>query len=185
MRAVTRYACYENYSVSSSGRFVEFSEYEKLQLELNKANAKLDFLKSKGLTVRLMKTSDKPDPYLVYVIERDSELCDLRTVNKLIDAEIERDQLRKERDEANRDSVVYKRYIQTDNSIRERMVTELGSGHGHKSTIDLVDLLIAKLTACDQWHKCAESAIDALEYYPDTDVSLRAIEKFKQLNKSK
>ena len=62
----------------------------KIQEELTDAKKKLEFLKSKGLTVGWMKTSDKPDPYLMYVIEPDSELCDLRTVNKLIDSESEK-----------------------------------------------------------------------------------------------
>jgi hypothetical protein len=52
---------------------------------------KLDFLKSKGLTVGKMKTSDKPEPYWVYVIEPESELCDLHHVHRSIDAEIARD----------------------------------------------------------------------------------------------
>lgn len=49
--------------------------------------AKLEFLKSKGLTVGLATESNK-EPYLAYVVEPGSELCDLETVNKLIDAEI-------------------------------------------------------------------------------------------------
>jgi hypothetical protein len=51
------------------------------------AIAKLEFLGSKGLTVGTMQESGK-DPYLAYVIEPGSELCDLETVNKLVDAEI-------------------------------------------------------------------------------------------------
>lgn len=48
---------------------------------------KLAFLKSKGLTVGTMRESGKV-PYLAYVIEPGSELCDLETVRKLTDAEI-------------------------------------------------------------------------------------------------
>jgi hypothetical protein len=66
----------------------------RLERERDEAIKALDFLKSKGLTVGLMTSSDKPEPYLVYVIERDSELCDMRSVNKLVDAETERDKLR-------------------------------------------------------------------------------------------
>ena len=66
----------------------------QLERELNEARENLDFLKSKGLTVGMMTSSDKPEPYPVYVIEYDSELCDMRAVNKLVDAEIERDSLR-------------------------------------------------------------------------------------------
>ena len=54
---------------------------------------KLAFLKTKGLTVGKMKTSDKPEPYLLYLIDPDSELDDLPTVHKLINAEIEIKQL--------------------------------------------------------------------------------------------
>ena len=68
--------------------------------ERDKFKARLDFLKEKGITVGMMKTSAKPDPYLVYLIEYGSEMCDMRTLNKLIDAEIERDTAIKERDEA-------------------------------------------------------------------------------------
>jgi hypothetical protein len=66
-----------------------------LELKLNDANEKLAFLKSKGMSVGKMKTSDKPEPYLVYVVEPDSELDDTRLVRELIDTEIERGQLRK------------------------------------------------------------------------------------------
>ncbi len=48
----------------------------------------------------MMKTSDKPEPYLVYVCKPDSEFDDTIHVNKLIDAEIARDQAQRERDEA-------------------------------------------------------------------------------------
>lgn len=59
------------------------------------AQAKLDFLASKGLTVGLMKTSDRPEPYLVYVAEPGSEFDDTVHINKLVDVEIERDRLLK------------------------------------------------------------------------------------------
>jgi hypothetical protein len=60
----------------------------RLVNERDEATRKLDFLKSRGLTVGTMKESGK-DPYLMYVMG--SELCDLETVNKLVDAEIQRD----------------------------------------------------------------------------------------------
>lgn len=53
---------------------------------------KLDFLKSKGLTVGLMKEAGK-EPYLTYVIKNGSELCDLETINRLIDVELENTRL--------------------------------------------------------------------------------------------
>jgi hypothetical protein len=65
-----------------------------MEVRIAELEGKLDFLRSKGMTVGLMTTSDKPEPYLAYVIEPDSELCELRTVNKLIDAESERDAAR-------------------------------------------------------------------------------------------
>ena len=71
-----------------------------VESERDKLKSRLDFLKEKGITVGMMKTSAKPDPYLVYVIEYGSEMCEMRTINKLIDAEIERDMAIKERDEA-------------------------------------------------------------------------------------
>jgi hypothetical protein len=55
--------------------------------------AKLDFLKSKGLTVTTAKTSDQPEPYLVYVIEPHSELSDDIHLEKLAAIEAERDEL--------------------------------------------------------------------------------------------
>lgn len=61
---------------------------QRLEDELAEANAKLAFLQQKGLTVGMMESSDKPEPYLAYVIDPGSELCDLATVNKLIDAEV-------------------------------------------------------------------------------------------------
>ena len=48
---------------------------------------KLNFLKSKGLTVGTMKEAGK-EPCLAYVIEPGTELCDLETVNKLTEATI-------------------------------------------------------------------------------------------------
>tara|TARA_R110000868_G_scaffold64854_2_gene194609 strand:+ start:2025 stop:2336 length:312 start_codon:yes stop_codon:yes gene_type:complete len=41
----TRYACYENYSVSPSGRFVEFSEFEKLDRDFEITKAEVTHLK--------------------------------------------------------------------------------------------------------------------------------------------
>lgn len=55
--------------------------------ERDERTAKLEFLRSKGLTVGTMQESGK-DPYLAYVIEPGSELCDLESVNKLVDAEV-------------------------------------------------------------------------------------------------
>ena len=63
--------------------------------ELARLENKLDFLESKGLTVGMMKTSDKPEPYLVYVCKPDSEFDNTIHVNKLIDSEIENNQFRK------------------------------------------------------------------------------------------
>ena len=57
------------------------------------AQAKLDFLKSKGITVGLAKEAGK-EPYLTYVIEEGSELCDHETIGKLIDANCECDRWR-------------------------------------------------------------------------------------------
>ena len=61
--------------------------HEQTLKERDAAEAKLAFLKTKGLTVGLMKTSDRPEPYLSYNIENGSELCDLKTMDKLIEAE--------------------------------------------------------------------------------------------------
>ena len=51
------------------------------------AEAKLAFLKTKGLTVGVAKDAGK-DPYLAFFIEPGSALCDRETLSKLIDAEI-------------------------------------------------------------------------------------------------
>lgn len=72
-----------------------------LERELEQARQHLDFLKSKGLTVGLMKSSDKPEPYLMYVCEPDSEFDDTIYVNKLIEAEQQRDSLRQQLNVAN------------------------------------------------------------------------------------
>lgn len=64
------------------------AERDSLRSKLAAAEAKLEFLKAKGLTVGMMKTSDKPDPYLAYVIEPESELSDSMVLRKLIDADI-------------------------------------------------------------------------------------------------
>lgn len=64
--------------------------------EIDELQKKLDFLKSKGLTVGYMKTTDRPEPYLVYVTAEGSEFDETRSVNKVIEAEIERDEARKE-----------------------------------------------------------------------------------------
>ncbi len=65
-----------------------------LREQVRELSEKLDFLKSKGLTVGKMKTSDKPEPYLVYVCESDSEFDDTIHIRKLVDAEIQRDLLK-------------------------------------------------------------------------------------------
>ena len=57
------------------------------QSRADAAEAKLAFLKSKGLTVAMAKDADQPER-LVYVIEEGSELCDLKTLGKLTDAEV-------------------------------------------------------------------------------------------------
>lgn len=72
-----------------------FKFARQLETELAAANEKLEFLKSRGLTVVKMKTSDKPEPYLVYVIEPDSELSDSRTLRELFDAESRLTQIKK------------------------------------------------------------------------------------------
>lgn len=57
------------------------------------AEAKLAFLKTKGLTVVVAKDAGQPEK-LVYVIEDGSELCDGATIAKLVDAEVQVAQLR-------------------------------------------------------------------------------------------
>jgi hypothetical protein len=70
----------------------------KLERERDEAREKLDFLQSKGLTVGLLTTSDKPEPYLAYHIEAESELCDLKHIHKLIDCECKNKELRESKD---------------------------------------------------------------------------------------
>lgn len=57
-----------------------------LEQRLSEALEKLSFLKEKGLTVGLLK--DGHGERLAYVIEPDSELCDLKHVHKVIDTQI-------------------------------------------------------------------------------------------------
>lgn len=84
-----------------SGRVVEndTSPFDLVPVEPMTVTAeqKLEFLKSKGLTVGLATESNK-EPYLAYVIEPGSELCDLETVIKLMDAEVSVSSLTAERD---------------------------------------------------------------------------------------
>lgn len=71
-------------------------EYRERDETIRELREKFDFLESKGMTVGKMKTSDKPEPYLAYVIKDGSELCDNRTLEKLLDAEIELTQAKAE-----------------------------------------------------------------------------------------
>lgn len=61
-----------------------------LQRRAEEAERQLAFLKSKGLTVGTLKESGK-QPRLSYHIESGSELCDLKTLDKLMEAERQRD----------------------------------------------------------------------------------------------
>lgn len=81
--------------------------------ELKQTRAKLDFLKSKGLTVGMLKEAGKAER-LSYHIETGSELCDLATVNKLTDAlaELAAQRQRSETAERERESVI--RYVTQD-----------------------------------------------------------------------
>lgn len=67
-----------------------------LRKMLAEANEKLNFLESKGLTVGKMKSSDKPEPYLVYVCEPDSEFDDTIHIRNLVDLEIQNAKLKEE-----------------------------------------------------------------------------------------
>lgn len=69
-------------------------ELAEAKADAARAEAQLAFLKEKGLTVGMMKTTDKPEPYMVYVFEPGSELDNIPTVNKLIYTELERGRLR-------------------------------------------------------------------------------------------
>lgn len=59
-----------------------------LLADFEKADVKLKFLEEKGISADYMKTSDKPEPYLVYIIREDSELCDKKLLRRLFDAEM-------------------------------------------------------------------------------------------------
>lgn len=61
---------------------------------IEKQKDKLDFIEAKGLKIGMMSTSDKDEPYLAYVIKDGSELCDNRTLEKLLDAELEIEKLK-------------------------------------------------------------------------------------------
>ncbi len=65
---------------------------EKCEARAVKAEAELAYLKSCGLTVGMMKESGK-ETRLVYVIERGSDFDDTEAINRLTDAEAERDAL--------------------------------------------------------------------------------------------
>lgn len=59
-----------------------------LTKERDKLADKLAYLKKCGLTVGMMKEAGK-EPRLIYDIERGSELCELKTLDKLVNAQIE------------------------------------------------------------------------------------------------
>lgn len=69
---------------------------QQMAERIKELESKLNFLESKGLTVGMLKTSDKPEPYLTYVIKEGSELCDLRAVNMTIDLGIKLEESQKE-----------------------------------------------------------------------------------------
>lgn len=69
---------------------------ESLLAERDRLQSRLDFLKTKGVTVGVLK--DQHGERLAYDIARGSELCDLKTMGKLTEAEVERDRLKAERD---------------------------------------------------------------------------------------
>lgn len=76
-------------SFSVTGSTVSAHFTRQLERELAELQSRLDFLKSKGLTVGMMQSSDKPEPYLAYHIEPDSELCDLRYIHRVVKLECE------------------------------------------------------------------------------------------------
>lgn len=78
----------------SSDQLRKHDRYEVLE-RMDRAEAKLAFLKTKGITVTTAKTSDRPEPYLVYLIEPGSELSDDIYLEKIEKLEAERDELRK------------------------------------------------------------------------------------------
>lgn len=63
----------------------------RLSIDLGAVSAAADqlvaALSEKGITVGLMRSSGQPNEYLAYSIRPGSELCDLRTLEKLIAAE--------------------------------------------------------------------------------------------------
>jgi len=65
-----------------------------LERQRDEAREKLEFLKSKGLTVGLAISSDCPQGQLVYVIKPESELCDLKHIHATIDADVKCNQAR-------------------------------------------------------------------------------------------
>ena len=63
-----------------------FSSQDDLADTVLEMASKLEFLRSKGVTVGVVKESGK-EPYLAYVIEPESELSDDETMRRLFDAE--------------------------------------------------------------------------------------------------
>lgn len=55
--------------------------------ERDQLRAEVEFLKEKGITVGMMKTSDRPKPYLAYDIRSGSELDDTHTINRIAELE--------------------------------------------------------------------------------------------------
>lgn len=76
-----------------SGEPMVPSEFaRRLECERDEAFEKLHFLKSRGLEVGLLKSSDCPQGQLMYHIEPESELCDLRYIHNVIEASIKRNE---------------------------------------------------------------------------------------------
>lgn len=62
-------------------------ERDEAREQLEASKIKLEFLAAKGITVGILKSSDCPQGQLAYNIQSGSELCDLKHIDKVIDAE--------------------------------------------------------------------------------------------------
>lgn len=122
---------------------------------LLKSDAKLDFLKSKGLTVGMLK--DGHGERLAYLIEPESELCDNKTLRMLRKAEQERDDALTQLDKISQ-AVASTGFTESEGSTLGMVHSICGLA---KDRVRLADKKVAELSAAQS--KIAELEKDAEE----------------------
>lgn len=97
---------YAHFERRNSEPVIEVDLHTDHAIELASVKARLEFLKSKGITVGVLKEAGK-EPKYAYVVEPGSELCDLKTLQKLVDTEVALNLARKHRFETAEEWRIY------------------------------------------------------------------------------